>query len=288
MADNYINESVGENELNYGGANYQGNPYPGGDTGANAGTYFNVNPSRNYQRDPRMTNTPQQNFNQGANPGYNGMYNNSYRPANVNQGSYNPGYQGYYGQPPQGNYNGDGRMSYTYDDDYEYDYHNPHCHYYYPHHFYNGPGYAYNNRPMPVNYRGYRTNRRYRPNTSTMYGSPNRPNIDPYYDQSMNPSSWMNWMNPNVVSDFIQRPRVNNFLRGVGIATVGMLLAPSTARVIRPLIVKAVKGAMTATDEIRSIFTDAKEDIEDIFAEAKWDSAKHERHHQDGNETPNG
>ena len=94
-------------------------------------------------------------------------------------------------------------------------------------------------------------------------------------------------MDPNFIPGLLQRPRVNNFFRGVGIATVGMILAPSVARAVRPVIVKAVQGAMTASEEIKSIFADAKEDIEDIFAEAKWDGNNGEKGQQRDNTSPN-
>ncbi|MFZ5945915.1 MAG: hypothetical protein ACOYVD_17630 [Bacillota bacterium] len=80
-----------------------------------------------------------------------------------------------------------------------------------------------------------------------------------------------NWWNPGTIPNFLNSPRVNNFFRGVGLAATGLFLAPSLARAVRPLVVQTVQGVMSATDELKTIVSDAKEDIEDMFAEANWD-----------------
>lgn len=255
MSDtNYTNEEVQGNETNYDGLNYPGNQYAG---------------------DPMASGMYRTNYTQGQYPPPQGIFNqqapqnaNNYRPAN-----YNPNNQRYGGQNARLNNRGYGRTyypnNYQGDDMRAYPY--PH-----PFHYHHEYGYHHGYRP----YDGYNYN---------TYGVPYGYHHDHCCDQYqyMRPGSWMNWANPNVLSNFIQKPKVNNFLRGVGIAAVGLVLAPSVAKTLRPVIVKAVRGAMTASEEIKSIFSDAKEDIEDIFAEAKWDGVHPENSHPNGNGNPN-
>jgi len=114
------------------------------------------------------------------------------------------------------------------------------------------------------------------------YGMGPGPGYDQDYGMGMGPGFLgrplgflRNWWNYSVPS-FFGSPRVNNFFRGVGIATVGVIVAPSIARALRPLAVQAVEGVVNVTEEVKGIFSDAKEDMEDIFAEAKWDEANTE------------
>ncbi len=83
-----------------------------------------------------------------------------------------------------------------------------------------------------------------------------------------------NIFTPGYFSYMLHSPRVNNFFRAIGILTVGMLLIPSVARALRPLAVSAVEGALTVSQEVKNIFNDAREDVEDMFAEAKWKDGK--------------
>lgn len=92
------------------------------------------------------------------------------------------------------------------------------------------------------------------------------------YGRPMSP--WRSWLTSNFVSDWIRSPRAGNIFRGIGIATAGIILAPSIAKAIRPLVVQAVHGAMSVVGEFKGIVADAKEDIEDIFADAKWENMK--------------
>lgn len=105
---------------------------------------------------------------------------------------------------------------------------------------------------------------------------------NPYGYQPM--GFWPNIFAPGYFSYLLRGPRVNNFFRAVGIVTVGMLLVPSVARALRPLAVSAVEGALSVSEEIKNIFADAKEDMEDIFAEAKWEDVKAETA-SDGNKS---
>lgn len=253
MSDsNYSNDEARVKEADYDGQSYQGNPYPIDAQFNAAGTYYGGKPPRDYQGAPKAP----------RNNNYNG-----YRQANSNYG-----YQRNYGSDGQGNYRGDYRMNYP--ANYQGDYY---CHppYHHDHDEY------YRDYPGHEDYRDHRYCGKYPPGAYGGYGRHNGPCCDPYYGQRN--GSWSNWLN---LSGFVQRPKVNNFLRGVGIATVGVILAPSIAKTLRPVIVKAVQGAMAASGEIKSIFSDAKEDIEDIFAEAKWDDARRNEGNND-NGTPN-
>lgn len=92
----------------------------------------------------------------------------------------------------------------------------------------------------------------------------------PYGYQPM--GLWPGIFRPGYFSYLLNTPRVNNFFRAIGLLSVGLLLVPSVARAFRPLAVSAVEGALKVSEEVKNIFTDAKEDIDDIFAEAKWEN----------------
>jgi hypothetical protein len=285
---NYANES--EIERNYEeeqyqqGPGYEGSPmgktyqegvrYQGGDPrrsyqegygnlgyeGTSNTRYQGGDPRRNYQQGNRGYGNPYYGDNQSArrmpfsnNPtdyerGYSGKAMNYYGAnyANNNMNYYNPNVnRSNYRQVP---------YYQPYDnDDYD-DYYHLHLHPHYqygpnPYHYRQGYGYGYG------------------------YGHPSYYNMGnfnaPYYHRP--PGFWSNWWNPGFFSGFLNSPRVNNFLRGVGLVTIGMFVAPSIARAFRPLAVQAVQGVMSVTDEVKTVFSDAKEDIEDMFAEAKWD-----------------
>lgn len=142
------------------------------------------------------------------------------------------------------------------------------------------PAYGNNYSACPPPYHGYEREQCYYPNHGDYghygysgggydcapgYG--NRYGAGPYRDGRP-------WLGPNAFTHFINRPGVNNFLRGVGIAAIGLLLAPSIARIARPIIVKTVQGAVVATEEMKGFYSDAKEEAEDIFAEAKWENER--------------
>lgn len=96
------------------------------------------------------------------------------------------------------------------------------------------------------------------------------------------PMGLRGWWYGTVMPTLFQNPRVNNFFRIIGMVTVGMVVAPSLARALRPVAVQAVQGVMGVTEEVKGIFSDAKEDIEDIFAEAKWDRAGMDEEQKNG------
>jgi hypothetical protein len=81
-----------------------------------------------------------------------------------------------------------------------------------------------------------------------------------------------NWISYNPVTNWARSPRGTSFLRGLGIATAGIILAPAVIRTIRPLAVQAVHGVMSIVGEMKGVVADAREELEDIFADAKWDN----------------
>jgi len=195
-----------------------------------------------------------------GNPDYKQQYTNKSK----QEGTMNyTGYQGMYG----GNYMPNNQaQTYNYPPMYAYNYHPHHDHphnghpYHYYHHGYR-PSY-YGGGSYGMNQSGFN------------YGGANMYGGSPF---GFSPMGWPNILNPGYFSSLLNRPRVNNFFRGLGILTVGMLLVPSVAKAFRPLAVSAVEGALSISDEVKNIFTDAREDVEDIFAEAKWEDAKEEK-----------
>jgi hypothetical protein len=188
-------------------------------------------------------------------------------------GNYNPNYQGSYGIPYNYRYDDEYYDDdyYGYNDDYRYD------------DYYRGDGY-YNYSHMGYGpYCGWMPNRprwRNRGNIGPMgYSRPKggflrnlfNPGPSPYYNPMGSRGFWGNWWNPDTIPNLLNTPMVNNFFRGVGIAATGIFLAPTLARAIRPIVVQAVQGVMSITDELKTVVSDAKEDIEDMFAEANWD-----------------
>ena len=250
----------GRNQMNYQGNNYMGNydeDFPDDDYMRG---YAQAGPGY-YQGNYRMNNR-----------GFRGNYGMGTQNNRRGYGNYNNPGGGYYGSGPgpgagrgygsgpgfnQNYYNNPDYDYRDYDEDddyYKYGYrggYGPYCYYhprgYYHHRFYQ--------RGYPP-YMGY-----------------NPPPGDPYFNRPMGSMGgfWRNWWNPETIPNFINNPRVNNILRGIGIATVGMFLAPSIARALRPIAVQTVQGVLGLTDELKTIVTDAKEDIEDMFAEANWD-----------------
>ncbi|MDW7651335.1 MAG: hypothetical protein SCK29_05215 [Bacillota bacterium] len=145
----------------------------------------------------------------------------------------------------------------------------------------NQPGFGgYNyHQPNPYGGGGYNMNQPafggYNYNQPYPYGSPNY-NMYPGNPYGNPMGNWSNIFNPGYLSYLLRGPKVNNFFRSVGMVTVGLLLVPSVARAFRPLVVSAVEGAFSVSEEVKNIFADAKEDMDDIFAEAKWEDVKDE------------
>lgn len=81
-----------------------------------------------------------------------------------------------------------------------------------------------------------------------------------------------NWFAYNPVTSWVRSPRGSNFLRGLGIVTAGLILAPAVVKTVRPLAVQAVHGVMSIVGEVKGVVSDAREELEDIFADAKWEN----------------
>jgi|GEM_PF-3700246 len=264
--NNLINGEANVNEMNYKGENHQQNQFIDDNPNTRSDEFFYHAPLNGM---PDGGNVPRANrrySNQDANSRINrvpfqpnmmnkrpyGMENN-----NAVYPAYDERYQNYSDKGvnkmnyPREYQSGDGRYM-TY----------PHPHY---HHEQDCDYYYYNR----YNNRGPKAAMRPR----QMYPNPPMEGYDPDCYQEMPQSSWLS---QNMLSNFINKPRVNDFFRGVGIATVGLILAPTVAKTLRPLLVKTVQGAMTASEELKSVFVDAKEEVEDIFAEAKWESNHNE------------
>lgn len=97
---------------------------------------------------------------------------------------------------------------------------------------------------------------------------------DCHYDYG--PYKGRGWFDPDFLYSMMRNPRTNNFFRGVGMATIGILLAPPIARALKPLAVQAVHGVTSIVDELKGVVSDAREDIEDIFADGNWGNMEHD------------
>lgn len=96
------------------------------------------------------------------------------------------------------------------------------------------------------------------------------------YHHDYGPYKERGWFDPDFLYSMMRNPRTNNFFRGVGMATVGILLAPPIARALKPLAVQAVHGITSIVDELKGVVSDAREDIEDIFADGHWSNMEHD------------
>lgn len=166
------------------------------------------------------------------------------------------------------------RRDYTYDDHpnhYHYGYHDyPHNRYQdhsdYDHHnrgyYHRGyPGHGYYHHGYPGH--GYHHND---------YCHNDHHDYHHYYGPSMG----RGWFDPDYLRSMMRSPMTNNFFRGVGVATIAMLLAPPIAKALKPLAVQAVHGVTSIVDELKGVVYEAREDIEDIFAEGKWSNMEHD------------
>ncbi|GAB6158159.1 hypothetical protein JCM39194_13590 [Desulfotomaculum varum] len=61
---------------------------------------------------------------------------------------------------------------------------------------------------------------------------------------------------------------------GAGAALLGLLLLPTLGKSLRPLARKAMEEAMDITERAQSVFAQAKEEFEDIVAEANFNKIK--------------
>ncbi|MDW7675322.1 MAG: hypothetical protein SCK28_12395, partial [Bacillota bacterium] len=212
---NYANE---ENEMERG---YQEEQY-------RETSGYEGRPRRDYyEPDYRSMNSEDGFYRGDPRPGYpryNREYNRPYQSRTRMREDYQP--QGNYGYSyGQGNYNNYYRRPMMRQDYYHQPYyHQPYYNqsredsgeYYGPHGYHHGHGHYYG---------GY-----HHPHEHMNYYGPN----NPYYYNRPPQGLWRSWLNPDFIPNMLQNPRVNNFLRGVGLVTIGMFVAPSVARALRP------------------------------------------------------
>lgn len=74
------------------------------------------------------------------------------------------------------------------------------------------------------------------------------------------------------VKSLINSPQGRSFMWGVGATLAGLVLIPTSASRVRPLARKAVEGAMVLSDQVQDAM--AREEIEDIVAEARFENFK--------------
>ncbi len=250
---NYRGNYQGYPQDNYRG-NYQGQGYPQGNF---RGSYQSQGyPQDNFRGDYQSQGYPQDNF-RGDYQGQvypRGNFRGNYQGQVYPRGSYRSGYLPFRGRSTVGNYPfgtrygypyRDYKDSYDHDDDYYHDYEFD----------YDYDDYHYYQKYVPLGYGPY----------GQPYGG--------YGPMKQRPfGSLRNWISYNPVTNWARSPRGNNFLRGLGIATAGIILAPAIIRTIRPLAVQAVHGAMSIVGEMKGVVSDAREELEDIFADAKWEN----------------
>lgn len=289
---NYSNQNYGNQ--NYPNQNYGNQNYPNQN-------YGNLNyPNQNYvyQNYPNQNyvyqNYPNQNYGgnvqRGGFQGYNPVYGQGNYQVNrrANMAPYGMGGQNAVYPPYAGNgrpYMGNYANNYNDDDydDYD-DYNDDYDEYNYPRPY----GYGYGYGPYCLRPPGMRRNRMYRQGYGPYNGPPGmggnwmapqyfqgQPYFDGYGPGPVGMGPWgrmRNWFSYNPVTNWVRSPRGSNFLRGLGIATAGLVLAPAVVKTIRPLAVQAVHGVMSIVGEVKGVVSDAREELEDIFADAKWEN----------------
>lgn len=252
---NYANQNYGNQNYanqNYGNQNYAGNIQRGTNQGYNP-----IYGQGNYQGNQRGNIAPY------------GMRGST--------GNYSPnaGYGRQYMGNYENNYNNDDYDHYDHydhDDDNEYYYQRPSNYGYGPYCF-RPPGMG-RNRMYQQGYGPYNNRQpQMGGNWMSQQYYQGQPYFDGYGPGGMGPWGRVrNWFSYNPVTNWARSPRGNNFLRGLGIATAGLILAPAVVKTIRPLAVQAVHGVMSIVGEVKGVVSDAKEELEDIFADAKWEN----------------
>lgn len=75
-------------------------------------------------------------------------------------------------------------------------------------------------------------------------------------------------------------PQTKSFAYGVGVGMLAMVLFPQLKDSLKPVAAGAVKGATSIADKIQEVFNGAKESLEDIVAEAKFENMKKSLDHE--------
>ena len=69
-------------------------------------------------------------------------------------------------------------------------------------------------------------------------------------------------------------PGARNFGLGVGAAVLGYLLWPMARQAVRPVVKGAVKGALLLGDRVQELTARAREEMEDLVAEAQFERVR--------------
>ncbi len=122
---------------------------------------------------------------------------------------------------------------------------------------------------------GYRTERGY--GSAAYRGRRNRGDRYEYDDDYYEAMAGRRGSMMYGVREFLQRPHVRQFLFGAGAAYATAMLWPVVRPTLRPLAVRAAAGVIQLADQTLSAVARAREDVEDIFAEAR-ETVHEERH----------
>lgn len=234
--------------------------------------YMGNEPYYNRRNAPYMNN---QGYGYNMGPAPRGSYRTNY-PPDYNRGNYGGRYYGApYGRP-YGEYE-DHEYKYEnkYESKYEYDDHYDHGYYYNRSPYMNRP-YSYSSRIYPYGGRPYHMGGYYGDHHYDHHYYHDNNHMGPYaygYGPYQKPGGFLrNWLSYNPVTNWVRGPQGSNFLRGLGVATAAIILAPAVVKTLRPLAMQAVHGAMSIVGEVKGVVADAREELEDIFADAKWEN----------------
>ncbi|HWI61828.1 MAG TPA: DUF5132 domain-containing protein [Symbiobacteriaceae bacterium] len=68
--------------------------------------------------------------------------------------------------------------------------------------------------------------------------------------------------------------QLQGFMWGLGVATLLLMLLPSAKQTLRPFAVSVVKGALDLADQVKGLFGEAGEGLQDLLAEAQFERVK--------------
>jgi hypothetical protein len=76
------------------------------------------------------------------------------------------------------------------------------------------------------------------------------------------------------LSGLLSSEQLQGFVWGLGAAAVLMMVMPAAKQSLRPFAVTTVKGAMDLMDQVKTLFGEAGEGLQDIIAEAQFERVK--------------
>jgi hypothetical protein len=76
------------------------------------------------------------------------------------------------------------------------------------------------------------------------------------------------------LSGLLSSEQMQGFVWGLGAAAVLMMVMPAAKQTLRPFAVTTVKGAMDLMDQVKTLFGEAGEGLQDIIAEAQFERVK--------------